>query len=133
MTLPTAPGAPGHDRPSVNRQVPSSSLGAGATKAVTVSPPACGTRHLTVDVAGLEFADTGSIRVFLPAARTLRQRGGDLVLLRPQRTLARVLEIIGADEAITIGGDAAVTPEPEGDADEAPEASPEPPLPLAEP
>ena len=29
------------ERPAVNRQVPSSSLGAGATKTVTVSPPAC--------------------------------------------------------------------------------------------
>lgn len=51
-----------------------------------------GTQHLTVDVAGLDFADTAAIRVLLLAARTLRQRGGDLVLLRPQRALARVLE-----------------------------------------
>jgi hypothetical protein len=36
----------------------------------------------------LDFADTAAIRVFLLAARTLRLRGGDLVLLRPQGTLA---------------------------------------------
>lgn len=61
-----------------------------------------GTRLLTIDVAGLDFADTASIRVFLLAARTLRQRGGDLVLLRPQRALARVLEILGAGEVLAI-------------------------------
>ena len=61
-----------------------------------------GTRHLTVDVGGLDFADTAGIRVFLLAAKTLRQRGGDLVLLRPQRTLARILEILGAEEVLAI-------------------------------
>ena len=60
------------------------------------------TLHLTIDVSGLDFADTSAIRVFVLAARTLRERGGDLVLLRPQRALARVLEILGADEVITI-------------------------------
>lgn len=72
-----------------------------------------GTQHLTVDVAGLDFVDTAGIRVFLLAAKTLRQRGGDLVLLRPQRTLARVLEIIGADEIVTIRGGTRAAPEPE--------------------
>jgi len=71
-----------------------------------------GAQQLTVDVAGLDFADTASIRVLLLAARTLRQRGGDLVLLRPQRTVVRVLEILGADEAITIWEGTAPEPEP---------------------
>ena len=31
-----------------------------------------GTLHLTVDVGGLDFADTAGIRVFLLAAKTLR-------------------------------------------------------------
>lgn len=70
------------------------------------------TLHLTIDVSGLDFADTAAIRVFLLAARTLRQRGGDLVLLRPQRALARVLEILGAGEAITIRNGTETTPEP---------------------
>ena len=72
------------------------------------------TLHLTVDVGGLDFADTAAIRVFFLAARTLRQRGGDLVLLRPRRALARVLEILGVDEVITIrdGTGAASEPEP---------------------
>ena len=72
-----------------------------------------GTLHLTIDVGGLEFADTAGIRVFLLAAKKLRQRGGDVVLLRPQRALARMLDILGAEEAIEIQGRTRTTPEPE--------------------
>jgi anti-anti-sigma regulatory factor len=43
----------------------------------------------------------------------LRQHGGDLVLLRPQRALARVLEILGAEEVVAIRGNAEPEPEPE--------------------
>jgi anti-sigma B factor antagonist len=71
------------------------------------------TLHLTIDVGGVDFADTAAIRVFLLAAETLRQRGGDLVLLRPQRALARVLEILGAGEVITIRKETETTLEPE--------------------
>jgi anti-sigma B factor antagonist len=70
------------------------------------------TLNLTIDVSGLDFADTATIRVFLLAARTLRQRGGDLVLLRPQPALARVLEILGASEVITIRNGTETSPKP---------------------
>ena len=70
------------------------------------------TQRLTVDVAGLDFADTAAIRVLFVAAKRLRQRGGDLVLLRPQRALARVLEILGADEVVTIRRKTEAEPEP---------------------
>jgi anti-anti-sigma factor len=66
-----------------------------------------------MDVSGLDFADTAAIRVFLLATRTLRQGGGDLVLLRPQRALARVLEILGAGEVITIRNGTETPHEPE--------------------
>jgi anti-sigma B factor antagonist len=72
-----------------------------------------GTQYLTVDVTGLSFADTSSIRTLLLAARTLRQRGGDLVLLHPQRALARMLEILGADELLAVRTDTEAAPEPE--------------------
>jgi anti-sigma B factor antagonist len=71
------------------------------------------TQQLTIDVAGLDFADTAAIRVFLVAARRLRERGGGLVLLRPQRALARVLEILGAEEVVAIRGETEAGPEPE--------------------
>jgi anti-anti-sigma regulatory factor len=60
----------------------------------------------------LSFADTASIRVLLCAAGTLRNRGDDLVLLRPQRVLARMLEVMDAGQLITVRGEAGVTPEP---------------------
>lgn len=72
-----------------------------------------GTLHLTIDVAGLDFVDTAGVRVFLLADKTLRQRGGRLVLLRPQRALARVLEILRVDEVLTIRAGTEATPEPE--------------------
>jgi anti-sigma B factor antagonist len=65
-----------------------------------------GTRHLTIDVSGMTFADSASIRVLMLAAVTLSERGGGLVLLRPQRALARVLEIMDTGELITIRGKA---------------------------
>ena len=69
-----------------------------------------GTLHLTVDASGLSFADSVSIRVLVLAARTLRQRGGGLVLLRPQRVLARMLGVMGADQMITIRGETEARP-----------------------
>jgi anti-anti-sigma factor len=71
-----------------------------------------GTLHLTIDASGLGFADSVSVRVLVLAARTLRQRGGGLVLLRPQRPLARMLEIMGAGQMITIRGETEASPEP---------------------
>jgi anti-anti-sigma factor len=47
-----------------------------------------GTLYLTIDASGLSFADLASVRVIMLAARTLQERGGGLVLLRPQRVLA---------------------------------------------
>jgi anti-sigma B factor antagonist len=61
-----------------------------------------GAQQLTIDVADLRFADSASIRTLLLAARTLRERGGSLVLLRPQRPVARVLELTGAEQMFTI-------------------------------
>jgi anti-anti-sigma factor len=61
-----------------------------------------GTRQLTIDVTGLRFADSASIRTLVLAARTLRERGGSLVLLDPQPSVAKVLTLLGADEVITI-------------------------------
>ncbi len=60
------------------------------------------TRQLTIDVSGLRFADSASIRTLVLAARTLTDRGGSLVLLDPQESLTRVLALLGADQIVTI-------------------------------
>ena len=46
------------------------------------------TLELTLDAPGLSFADTASIRTLMLAARTLKERGGRLVLLHPRRSVA---------------------------------------------
>jgi anti-sigma B factor antagonist len=61
-----------------------------------------GARHLTVDISELRFADSASVRALVLAARTLHDRGGALVLLRPQPAVARTLELMGADQLATI-------------------------------
>src|SRR5581483_904272 len=44
---------------------------------------ASGARHLVVDIAALRFADSASLRALALTAQALRERGGDMVLLRP--------------------------------------------------
>lgn len=70
-----------------------------------------GTRHLTVNAAGLRFADSATIRALVLAARTLKERGGSLTLLHPQRAVARSLALMGAEQMFTIRQEAQVVPE----------------------
>lgn len=61
-----------------------------------------GTVTLLVDASGLSFADSVSVRALVLAARTLKDRGGTLVLARPQHAVVRVLTLMGADQLIVI-------------------------------
>jgi anti-anti-sigma factor len=63
-----------------------------------------GTRQLTIDISGLRYADSASIRTLVLAARTLKQRGAGLVLLHPQAPVARILTLLGADQMLTVLG-----------------------------
>jgi anti-sigma B factor antagonist len=63
-----------------------------------------GTRHLMVDVSGLRFADSASVRALVLAGKTLRERGGSLVLIRPQQAVARVLDLMGVTELMAVQG-----------------------------
>jgi anti-sigma B factor antagonist len=76
----------------------------GQLSALITGQLAGGTRRLTIDMAGLRFADSASIRALVLAARTLKERGGSLVLLRPQPPVGRMLTLTGADQVITIRG-----------------------------
>ncbi len=75
-----------------------------------------GTVELTIDASELRFADTASIRELILAARTLNERGGRLVLQHPQRPVARILAILGADGMITIVTETPEEPEAEAGA-----------------
>ena len=78
---------------------------AGQLSALIAAQLSGGTRQLTVDVSGLRFADTASIRTLVLAAKTLKERGGSLVLLRPQQAMARLLDLLGAAQMFTIQGE----------------------------
>jgi anti-anti-sigma factor len=84
--------------------------GAGKLSALIAGQLAGGTRHLTIDASRLRFADSASIRTLVLAGKTLRERGGSLVLLHPQRPVAKVLALLGADQVITILGSPRTTP-----------------------
>jgi anti-anti-sigma factor len=86
---------------------------AGQLGALIAGQLAGGTRQLTVDVSGLRFADSASIRMLVLAARTLKERGGSLVLLDPQQPVARVLTLLGAEQMIMIQGKTPAMPRPE--------------------
>jgi anti-anti-sigma factor len=75
------------------------------TALITVQLSA-GTRCLTIDASGLSFADSATLRTLVLAARTLRERGGTLVLLHPQPAVTRLLALTGADQAFAIDGQA---------------------------
>jgi anti-anti-sigma factor len=61
-----------------------------------------GARLVTVDASELSFLDSASLRVLVLAARALQGRHGMLVLVRPQPTVARILEITGADRVLDV-------------------------------
>jgi anti-anti-sigma factor len=64
-----------------------------------------GTQQLTVDLSRLRFADSATIRALVMTARRLGERGGNLVLLRPQQPVARVLALTGAEQLFVIRGE----------------------------
>jgi anti-sigma B factor antagonist len=61
-----------------------------------------GAQQVRVDMSGLRFADSSSVRVLALTGRALAQRGGKLVLVRPQPAVARVLELMGADQLLVV-------------------------------
>jgi anti-anti-sigma factor len=73
-------------------------------------------RQLTIDVSELRFADSASIRALMLAARALKERGGNLVLLRPQQPITRLLALTGAEQIFTIRTEAHDQPESESEA-----------------
>jgi anti-sigma B factor antagonist len=79
---------------------------AGQLGALITAQLSLGVRQLTVDVSGLRFADSATIRTLVLAARTLQQRGGSMVLLRPQQSVARILALTGTEQMFTILGEA---------------------------
>ena len=76
--------------------------GAALLDALITAQLDLGTSRLTIDISGLRYADSASIRTLALAARTLTERGGGMVLLDPQPSLARVLTLLGVDQMVAI-------------------------------
>ena len=53
-----------------------------------------GSQHLTVDITGLTFADSASVRTLVLAGRAMKDRGGVLELTNMQPALARLLSLM---------------------------------------
>jgi anti-sigma B factor antagonist len=87
---------------------------AGQLSDVLTAQLSGGARQLMVDVSGLRFADSASIRALVLAGKTLRERGGSLVIARPQAAVARLLELMGVDELLVVQGGAAGQPKVKG-------------------
>jgi anti-anti-sigma factor len=66
------------------------------------SEAAKGLPLLIVDLSGLEFMDSTGVQVLLDIRVMMTDRGGKLVLAAPQTTVARVLNLVGADQLIPV-------------------------------
>ena len=57
---------------------------------------------LIVDLSGLGFMDSTGVQVLLDIRVMMNERGGRLVLTSPQATVARVLNLVGANQLIPV-------------------------------
>jgi anti-sigma B factor antagonist len=79
-------------------------ISAGRLSELLTAQLAAGVPELRIDVSGLRFADSATVRALVLAARTLRERQGSLILIRPQPAVARVLELMGATQMLVVQG-----------------------------
>ncbi|MBO0822739.1 MAG: STAS domain-containing protein [Actinobacteria bacterium] len=61
-----------------------------------------GAQHLTVDLSGLQFADSACINTLVQAHLVLTERGGTFELAYPQPKVARALGLLGVDQTLPV-------------------------------
>lgn len=61
-----------------------------------------GVRRIVVDLSGLEFMGIAGARVLLNTQALLLAQGGSMAVARPQRLVARVLQLTGADQYVPV-------------------------------
>jgi anti-anti-sigma factor len=89
-------------------------MAVGQLSALITAQLSAGTRQLTIDMAELRFADPLSIRALVLTAKTLKGRGGSLVLLRPQPPVMKALTLMDVEKMLTIRALTGARPKPEG-------------------
>jgi anti-anti-sigma factor len=87
---------------------------------VIIAQIASGATCLTIDIAGLSFADSRALSTLVAAGTTLKALGGRLVVLRPQETVLRMLTLLRMDRVVTIGTSTDTAHAPEDDARDSP-------------
>ena len=58
--------------------------------------------HLVVDLADVQFVDSTGLGALVTELKSVRRRGGDMVLRAPTQTVRRTIEIVGLDRALPI-------------------------------
>jgi len=62
-------------------------------------------RAIIVDMAGVEIMTSLGVRMLLMGAKTVKNKGGKLVLLSPTPTIASVLSMAGTEQLIPVHHD----------------------------
>ncbi len=73
-----------------------------------------GQYNIYVDMAGLEYISSATLRALMSAQRTSKRNGGEVVLLRVPETIFNVLEMAGLAQLYRIVDDPSTLPELEG-------------------
>ena len=73
-----------------------------------------GQYNLFVDMGGLEYVSSATLRALMAAQRASKRNGGEVVLLRVPETIRNVLDMAGLVELYRIVDDPATLPELEG-------------------
>ncbi len=73
-----------------------------------------GQYNIYVDMAGLEYISSATLRALMSAQRTSKRNGGEVVLLRVPETIFNVLEMAGLAQLYRIVDDPSTLPELQG-------------------
>ncbi len=69
------------------------------------------TSEIELDMAEVTFIDSSGLRVIVESLNQARATDGSLVIRRPSRAVARLLELSGLDDLLAKDTDGAVAPE----------------------
>jgi anti-sigma B factor antagonist len=61
-----------------------------------------GVRHITIDLAGLEFVDSTGLSALIAAHKRAASQGGELILHSPGRDIRRQFQMTGVDTFFNI-------------------------------
>ena len=61
-----------------------------------------GVRHITIDIAALEFVDSTGLSAIISAHKRAAASGGELIVLDPSDDMRRLFEITGIDTYLNL-------------------------------